>query len=70
MVTSTSSSTTRCQNGSNSSRPNERGPLYPGTGAGRIRMALAPRSTTHSSSAMALSTTGSVITGTGKIRFS
>ena len=31
---------------------------------------MAPRSTTHSSSSIALSTIGSVITGVGKIRFS
>ncbi len=58
MATSTSCSTTFCQNGSNSGRPNERGPRNPGTGAGRMSTTFAPRSTTHSSSSMARSTIG------------
>ena len=33
-----------------------------------MRMSLAPRSTTHSSSLIALSTMGSVMTGDAKIR--
>ncbi len=70
MPTSTSCSTTFAQNGSNSGRPNERGPRSPGTGAGRISTARAPRSTTHSSSSIALSTIGSEITGTVKMRSS
>ena len=45
----------------------DRGPRSPGTGAGRTRI-LAPRSVTHSSSSMAFSTIGSVITGVGKMR--
>ena len=45
MATSTSASTTACQNGSNSSRPGEREPPKPGTGAGRMSTTLAPRST-------------------------
>ena len=70
MATSTSASTTFSQNGSNSGRPNERGPRSPHAGAGRMSTARAPRSTTHSSSSIALSTIGSVITGVGKIRSS
>ena len=71
MPTTTSASTTFFQNGSNSGSANERRrPLKSGTGAGRTRIALAPRSTTHSSSSIALSTIGSVMTGVGKIRFS
>ena len=46
------------------------GPRKPGTGAGRMRMILAPRSSTHSSSSIAFSTIGSVITGVGKMRSS
>jgi len=65
-----SASTTACQNGSNSGNPNEREPPYAGTGAGRMRMVLAPRSRTHSSSSMAFSTIGSVTIGTVKMRFS
>ena len=63
-----SCSTTFSQNGSNSGRPNERGPRKPGTGAGRMSTTLAPRSTTHSSSSIAFSTIGSVITGVAKMR--
>ena len=70
MPTTTSASCTSSQNGSNSGRANERGPVKPGTGAGRMRMILAPRSSTHSSSSMARDTIGSVITGTGKMRSS
>ena len=65
MPTTTSASCTSSQKGSNSGRANERGPRSPGTGAGRIRMILAPRSSTHSSSAMASETMGRVMTGTG-----
>ena len=65
-----SSSTTRFQNGSNSSKPNEREPPKPGTGAGRMSTVLAPRSAHHSSSSMALSTMGSVMTGVVKMRSS
>ena len=44
MPTTTSASTTSAQNGSNSGSANERRrPLKSGTGAGRTRMALAPR---------------------------
>ena len=63
-----SCSTTFSQNGSNSGSANERGPRKPGTGAGRIRTTRAPRSTTHSSSSIALSTIGSVMTGVAKMR--
>ncbi len=63
-----SSSTTRFQNGSNSGRANERVPRKPGTGAGRMSTTLAPRSWTHSSSSIAFSTIGSVITGVEKMR--
>ena len=63
-----SCSTTFSQNGSNSGRPNERGPRKPGTGAGRMSTARAPRSTTHSSSSIAFSTIGRVITGVAKMR--
>ena len=65
-----SASSTFFQNGSNSGSANERGPCRPGTGAGRMRMTLAPRSTIHSSSSIALSTNGSVTTGVGKMRSS
>ena len=41
----------------------------PGTGAGRMRTVLAPCSTHHSSSSIAFSTMGSVITGVVKMRF-
>jgi hypothetical protein len=68
MATRMSCSTTLSQKGSNSGRPNEREPRKPGTGAGRISTARAPRSTTHSSSSIAFSTMGSVITGVAKIR--
>ena len=68
MATSTSNSTTRSQNGSNSGRANDRGPRSPGGAAGRISTARAPRSTHHSSSSMALSTMGRVTMGTGKMR--
>ena len=70
MPTTRPASSTSFQNGSNSGSANERGPRRPGTGAGRIRMILAPFSSTNSSSAMALSTMGSVMTGVGKMRFS
>ena len=70
MATSTSCSTPFSQNGSNSGSPNERGPRKPGTGAGRMSTTRAPRSTTHSSSSMAFSTMGRVITGVVKIRSS
>ena len=63
-------STTRCQNGSNSGRPNDRLPWKPGTGAGRISTVLAPRSRHHSSSSIAFSTIGSVMTGVAKMRSS
>ena len=67
--TSTSASCTASQNGSNSGRAKERRrPLKSGTGAGRIRIALAPWSSTQRSSSRARSTMGSVITGVGKIR--
>ena len=46
------------------------GAVEPGTGAGRMRMMRAPRSTTHSSSSIALSTIGSVMTGVAKMRSS
>ncbi len=69
MATSTSCSTHFCQNGSNSGRANDRGPRKPGTGAGRTKMARAPRLTTQSSSSMAFSTMGRVITGVVKMRF-
>ena len=39
-------------------------------GPGRMRMILAPRSSTHSSSSIAFSTIGSVMTGVGKMRSS
>ena len=69
MPTTTSASSTAAQNGSNSGKANERRrPLKSGTGAGRMRMALAPRDTTHSSSSIAFSTIGSVMTGVGKMR--
>ena len=68
MPTVMSNSATRCQKGSNSGKANERRPWYPGTGAGRMRMILAPRSTTHSSSLIASLTIGSVMTGVGKMR--
>ena len=70
MPTTTSASCTSSQNGSNSGRANERGRGSPGTGAGRMRMILAPRSITHSSSSIAFSTMGRVITGVGKMRSS
>ncbi|CNN29451.1 Uncharacterised protein [Mycobacterium tuberculosis] len=70
MPTRTSCSTTRSQNGSNSGTANDRGPRKPGTGAGRTRMHRAPRLTAHSSSSIAFSTIGRVITGVVKIRFS
>ena len=70
MPTGMPASATSFQNGSNSGRAGERGPMYPTTGAGRTRMILAPRSSTHSSSSMALSTMPRWITGVGKIRFS
>ena len=63
-----SASTTLAQNGSNSGSANERGPSKPGTGAGRMRTARAPRSSTHSSSSIAFSTIGNVMTGVVKIR--
>ena len=63
-----SASTTRSQKGSNSGRPKDRGPRKPGTGAGRMSTARAPRASTHSSSSIAFSTIGSVITGVVKIR--
>ena len=65
MPTATSASTTFSQNGSNSGSANERVPSSPGTGAGRISTIRAPRLTTHSSSSIALSTMGNVITGVG-----
>ena len=70
MPTTTSFSCTSSQNGSNSGSANDRGPRNPGTGAGRTRMILAPRSVTHSSSSIAFSTIGSVITGVAKMRSS
>ena len=69
MPTKTSYSTHFCQNGSNSGSANDRGPRNPGTGAGRIRMARAPRLTAQSSSSIAFSTMGRVITGVVKMRF-
>jgi hypothetical protein len=39
------------------------GALNPGTGAGRMSTARAPRSSTHSNSSMARSTMGSVMMG-------
>ena len=68
MMTSTPVSTTRFQNGSNSGSANDRGPRSPGTGAGRMRMARAPRSTTQFSSSMAFSTIGRVMIGVVKMR--
>ncbi len=59
---------TRSQNGSNSSTANERGPMNPGTGAGRTRTIFAPRSISHSSSAIARSRMGRVTIGVAKIR--
>ena len=63
----TSYSCTLAQNGSNSGRAKERKPFRLGTGAGRMRMILAPRSTTQSSSWIASSTIGRVMTGVAKI---
>jgi hypothetical protein len=68
MMTSTPVSTTRFQKGSNSGSANDRRPRSPGTGAGRMRMARAPRSTTQFSSSMALSTMGKVMMGVVKMR--
>jgi hypothetical protein len=70
MPTRMSASATLAQKGSNSGRAIDRGPMKPGTGAGRTRMIRAPRSTTHSSSSIALSTMHSETTGVGNIRFS
>ncbi len=70
MPTGMSASTTRSQKGSNSGRANERLPSKPGTGAGRMSTMRAPRSSTHSSSSIARSTIGRVITGAAKIRSS
>ena len=70
MPTGIRASTTSFQNGSNSGRAGERGPMNPGTGAGRMRTIFAPRSSTHSSSSMAWSTMPRWMTGVGKIRFS
>ncbi len=68
MPTVMSNSVTLCQKGSNSGRAKDRNPRYPGTGAGRMRMSLAPRSANHSSSLIASSTMGSVMTGDAKMR--
>ena len=68
--TKMSASTTLAQNGSNSGSANERGPRRPHAGAGRISTCLAPRSTTHSSSSIALSTIGKVMIGAVKMRSS
>ena len=65
----TSHSTHFSQNGSNSGSANDRGPRNPGTGAGRTRIARAPRLTAQSSSSIAFSTIGSVMTGVVKMRF-
>ena len=61
-------STTACQNGSNSSKAKDREPPKPAAGAGRMSTVLAPRSTAHSSSSIAFSTIGSVMTGVAKMR--
>ena len=68
MPTTMSRSCTSSQNGSNSGSAKRRGPREPGTGAGRTSTMRAPRSVTQSSSSMACSTMGSVITGVGKMR--
>ena len=68
MPTGMPASDTSFQNGSNSGRAGERGPMNPHTGAGRTRMMRAPRSSTHSSSWMAWSTMPRWMTGVGKIR--
>lgn len=54
---------TLAQKGSNSGRVKERKPLRLGTGAGRIKMTLAPRSVTQSSSRIASLTIGSAGSG-------
>ena len=68
MQTGMPASCTRAQKGSNSGSAIERGPRKPLAGAGRTRMVLAPRSSTRSSSVIASSRIGSVITGVLKMR--
>ena len=70
MPTGMPASATSFQNGSNSGRAGERGPMNPETGAGRMSTMRAPRSSTHSSSSMASSTMPMWMTGVGKMRFS
>ena len=70
MATSTSASTHPLPEGVELGQGEGPRAPVPETGAGRIRTTFAPRSTTHSSSSMAFSTIGRVITGVVKIRCS
>ena len=69
MATSTPDSATFAQNGSNSGRKGDLVPRVPATGPGLSSTTLAPRSSTHSSSAIPRSGRHGLTTGVAKIRF-